>query len=170
MEANIETDQEPREANSKNELEEMEAKDLEEYPEEIKSIAVHEEDPMEKAAVKYSGTMKKRHMGQHLAAGRRGEPKELTRGDCGSWRKLSAACRKVSRHAAVARRKGNFSRKMCTQGNCGPLKELMAAGRMMIHCARHRSKGQNKDDVAQKARKDEHSGRDVGRDQNATLA
>jgi hypothetical protein len=34
--------------------------------------------------VKSSGTKKKRHVGQHLAAEWCREPKELTRGDCGS--------------------------------------------------------------------------------------
>jgi hypothetical protein len=53
-------------------------------------------------AVKPSETKKKRHIGQHLAAGRRGKPKELTRRDRGSRRKLAAACNKVSRRAAVA--------------------------------------------------------------------
>jgi hypothetical protein len=61
----------------------------------------HREVPTEGAAVKSSGARKKRHRDRHLAAGRRGEPKELTRGDCGSQRKLAAPCRKVSRRAAV---------------------------------------------------------------------
>jgi hypothetical protein len=47
----------------------------------------------------------KQHRDWHLAAGRRGEPKELTQGDCGSRRKLAATCRKVYRHARVAWRK-----------------------------------------------------------------
>jgi hypothetical protein len=51
-------------------------------PEDMESEAEHREIPTEGSAVKSSGTMKKRHKGRHLAAGRRGEPKELTRGDC----------------------------------------------------------------------------------------
>jgi hypothetical protein len=57
-----------------------------------------------------------RHRGQKLAAGRRGEPNELTQGDCGSRRKLVAACRKVSRHARVAWCKRKVFRKIWTQG------------------------------------------------------
>jgi hypothetical protein len=46
--------------------------------EDMKSEVEHQEVPMEEAAVKSSGTMKKRHKGRHLVAGRYGEPKELT--------------------------------------------------------------------------------------------
>jgi hypothetical protein len=37
--------------------------------EEMKAAAEHQEVPMEEAAVKSSGTMKKQRRGQHLAAG-----------------------------------------------------------------------------------------------------
>jgi hypothetical protein len=57
--------------------------------EDIKSKVEHREVPTEEAAVKSLGIMKKQHRGQYLATGRREEPKELTRGDCGSWRKLA---------------------------------------------------------------------------------
>jgi hypothetical protein len=53
-------------------------------PEDMESEVEHREVPTEEAAVKSSGTMKKRHRGRHLAAGRSGEPKELTRRNCGS--------------------------------------------------------------------------------------
>jgi hypothetical protein len=59
--------------------------------------------------------LRKRHRGRKLAAGRRGEPKELTRRDCGSRRKLAAACRKVSRRARVAWRKRNIVRNKWTR-------------------------------------------------------
>jgi hypothetical protein len=75
----------------------------------------HREVPTEEAAVKSSRTMKKRQRGRHPAAGRRGEPKERTRGDCGSRRKLAAACRKVFRRAAVAWRKRIVVRKDLTR-------------------------------------------------------
>jgi hypothetical protein len=78
--------------------------------EDIESEVEHREVPTEEAAVKYSGTMKKRQ-------------KKLTRGDFGSWRKLAAACRKVFHRAAVARRKRNVFRKIQTQGNGGLRKE-----------------------------------------------
>jgi hypothetical protein len=47
-------------------------------PEDMESRVEHREVPTEEAAVKSSGAMKKRHRGQHLAAGRCGEPKKLT--------------------------------------------------------------------------------------------
>jgi hypothetical protein len=61
------------------------------------------------------------HRDRHLAAGCRGKPKELTRGYCGSRRKLAAACRKVSHHARVAWCKryiisNNWSRDKVEQG------------------------------------------------------
>jgi hypothetical protein len=67
---------------------------------------------MEDNVVKPVGGWKKQHRGQHLAAVQRGEPKELTQGDCGSRRKFAATCRKVSSYAAVAWRKGNVFRKI----------------------------------------------------------
>jgi hypothetical protein len=131
------------------------------------SLAVYEEFRKEDNPVEFSGTVKKRHRGRHLAAGRCGEPKKLTRGYCGSRRKLAAACRKVSRRAVVARRKGNIFRKIWTQGNCGPRKELAAAGRKMACCDKvaqakgHRLHGQDKDKGALKTSK----GRTMGRKQ-----
>jgi hypothetical protein len=77
-------------ANREADREKMEATDLKPNPEEMESEGKHWEVPMEEVAVKRSGKMKKRY----LAAGRRGEPKELTQGDCGSWKKLAAVCRK----------------------------------------------------------------------------
>jgi hypothetical protein len=104
--------------------------------EDVKFEVEHREVPMEETAVKSSRTMKKRHKGRHLVAGRRGEPNELPRGDCGSQRKLASACKKMSRRAEVARRKRKFFRKIRTQGNCGPQKKLAAASRKMPHCAK----------------------------------
>jgi hypothetical protein len=51
---------------------------IEPNPEMMPSEVEHREVPMEEAAVKSSGTMKKWHWGWNLAAGRCGEPKELT--------------------------------------------------------------------------------------------
>jgi hypothetical protein len=53
--------------------------------------------------VKLVNGWKKQHRGRKKAAGRRAEPKELTRGICGSRMKLAATCRKVYCRAAVAR-------------------------------------------------------------------
>jgi hypothetical protein len=91
-------------------------------PVDMESESEHREVPNENAVVKPVRGRKKRHRGPKQAAGRRGEPKELTRGDCGSRKKLAAACRKVSRHATVAWRKRNIFRKSWTQANCGPRK------------------------------------------------
>jgi hypothetical protein len=70
-----------------------------------KAVAEHQEVPGEEVAVKSSGKVKKRHRGRHLAAGRRGEPRELTQGNCGPRKELAAAGRKMARCAKVAQRK-----------------------------------------------------------------
>jgi hypothetical protein len=80
-------------------------------PEEMASEAKHREDPKERAAVKPVGGLRKQHRGRNLSAGRCGAQKELTQRICGSWRKLAAACRRVSHCAAVARRKETSSGK-----------------------------------------------------------
>jgi hypothetical protein len=49
---------------------------------------------------------------------------------------LAATCRKVSYHAAVSWHKGNVSRKIQTQGICGPQKELALASTKMTFCAK----------------------------------
>jgi hypothetical protein len=59
-------------------------------PEDIESQVEHREVPTEEIAVKSSGTMKKRHRGQHLVARRHGEPKELTRRN---WIPEEVGCR-----------------------------------------------------------------------------
>jgi hypothetical protein len=61
---------------------------LEASPEKMESEVEHQEVPTEEAAVKSSGTMEKQNKGRHLAAGRPGEPKELTTGDCGSRKEV----------------------------------------------------------------------------------
>jgi hypothetical protein len=76
-------------------------------PKEMESEVERRKVSTEEAAVKSSGLTKKRHRGRHIAAGRRREPKELTQRDWGSRGKLTAACRKVSRRAAVAWRNRN---------------------------------------------------------------
>jgi hypothetical protein len=95
---------------------------------------------------------KKWHRGWKLAAGRHGEPKEVTWGERGSHRKLAATYRKVSHRAAVEWHKRNVFRIFWTQGNCGPWKELATAGREMTCCAEvvwrreHGLQRQGKDD------------------------
>jgi hypothetical protein len=79
---------------------------MEANPEEIEFETEHEKVPKEDAAVNPAGALKKRHRGRHPAAGRRGQPKERTRGICGSRKKLDAARRWMARRAGEARRKG----------------------------------------------------------------
>jgi hypothetical protein len=81
----------------------------------------------EDAVVKPVKGWKKRHRGKKPAAGRHGEPKELTRGDFGSRKKLAAACRKATSCATVAWQKRNLLRKIRTQENYGPHKVFAAA-------------------------------------------
>jgi hypothetical protein len=127
-------------------------------PEDTESEVEHRKVPTEEAAVKSSVTMQKWHRNRHQAAGRRGG-QELTREDGGARRKLAAACRKVSRHAVVVRRKRNVFRKIRTQGNCGPRMELAAACRRINHNTKvarrrgHDRKRYDKDNVAQETRK-----------------
>jgi hypothetical protein len=102
----------------------------------MQSIVEHRVFPKEKAVVKPVKGRKKRHRGRKPAAGRCGEAKELTRSDCGTGKKLAAACRKVSSCATVAWRKRNHLRKIRTQENCGPHKEFAAAGIRTTCCAK----------------------------------
>jgi hypothetical protein len=101
----------------------------------MESEVKHWEVSKEEAAVKSTGTIKKRHRGRKLAAGRRGEPKELIRSDCGSGKKSASFCMKMTRRATVARANRNLFKQMGTQGICGPRKEFAAAEIRMIHCA-----------------------------------
>jgi hypothetical protein len=78
---------------------------------------VHEEIHKEEAAVETSGTMKKQHRGQNLAAGRRRELRERTWGNGGSGKKLAASCKGMTRRAGVAQRKENIIRKNRTRDN-----------------------------------------------------
>jgi hypothetical protein len=58
-------------------------------------------------------------------------------------------------HAAVARRKRKVLRKIRTEGNCGPRKELAAADRRITHSTKvAQGRGHDrKDNVAQETRK-----------------
>jgi hypothetical protein len=121
-------------------------KELTEPTEEMmQSAEEHQQVPRDDAVVIPVRGRKRRHKGRKQAAERHGEPKELTRGDCGSRKKLAAACRKASRRATVAWRKRN--------GNYGPRKEVTAAGRKVTRCAGQKRKVQNKDDVSPKSPK-----------------
>jgi hypothetical protein len=54
----------------------------------------------------------------------------------GVLKKLAATYRKVSHHVTVAWHKGKVFTKIRTQENCGLWKELVAAGRKIICCAK----------------------------------
>jgi hypothetical protein len=64
------------------------------------------------------GTLKKRHMGRHLARGLCGEPNERIRGSCGPQKNLAAG-RKMIRRTGVARRKVHVVRKYQTRDKAG---------------------------------------------------
>jgi hypothetical protein len=91
--------------------------DFEANPEEIKSVAEHQEVTVEEAAVKSLGALKKQHMGWHLVAGCHSQLQERTQGNCGSRKKLAAASRKLTHSAGVAQRKGHIVRKTQTGNN-----------------------------------------------------
>jgi hypothetical protein len=78
----------------------------------MQSAEEHQDIPCENVVVRQVKGLRKQSRGRKSTAGLREEPKELTRGNCGSQRKLTAACKKVSRRATVARRKRNFLRKI----------------------------------------------------------
>jgi hypothetical protein len=84
---------------------------MEANPGEMRSVTEHEEVPKEEPTVESFGALKKWRGDRHLAVGRCEEPKEQTRGNCGSWKKLAASCRTKTRHAGVARCKGKVIRK-----------------------------------------------------------
>jgi hypothetical protein len=96
--------------------------------EDTESEVKHREVPTEEAAVKSSGTMKKQHSGRRQAAGQCRELKKLTRGDCGSQRKLAATCRKVSPCAAV------HGARETSSGKFGP-REIVDRGRNWLQPA-----------------------------------
>jgi hypothetical protein len=128
---------------------------------EMKPEVAKQEAPREDAAVMPVRRLRKQRRGRKQAAGRCEEPKKLNRGICGSREKLAAACRKVSRRAAVAWRKINVFRKILTHGSCGLRKEVTAARMKITRRAGHRSKRQNKADDEREIRKErtEQNGR-----------
>jgi hypothetical protein len=96
----------------------------------MQSMEEHQDVPSEDVAVMSVKGLKKRRRERKSTAGRRGEPKKLNRGNCGSRKQLAAACRKVSRHAAVVWRKRNLIRQIWTEVNCGPRSTLATDGKM----------------------------------------
>jgi hypothetical protein len=83
----------------------MEAKTekTESHPGAMQPMGEHQEIPKEKVIVKPVKGRKKRHRGRKSAAGRRGEPKELTQGNCGPRKRLTASGIRTTPCAKVAR-------------------------------------------------------------------
>jgi hypothetical protein len=130
-------------------------------PEMMQSVGEHQVVPREDAVVIPARGRKRRHRGRKQAAGRHGEPKELTRGDRGSQKKLAAASRELTRGdrgsrkklAAATRKASRRATVAWTHGNCGPRKEVTAAGRKITRCAGQKRKVQNKGDVSPRSPK-----------------
>jgi hypothetical protein len=122
----------------------------------IQSTEKHKEIPKEDAAVIPVGEPRKRRRVRNLAAERRQKMKERTREISESRRKLTAACRKVSRREEVAWRKMNLFRNVRTLEKCGLRKEFAAARIRTTRCA----KVARRNDAVMK---DRRSNRDDGR-------
>jgi hypothetical protein len=75
-------------------------------PDELKSVAVHEEVPKEEIAVNTFGTLKKWYGDRHLAVRRRRKSKKRTQGNGGSPMKLAVAFRGVANCGIPTLRKG----------------------------------------------------------------
>jgi hypothetical protein len=106
MEANIETGQESREAESKTDMEKVYV-GLEVNWEKSEAAVEHQEVPKEEAMVETIGTLEDQHGDHRLAKGHGWQPKKQTLGDDGSWKKLAATCRWMTRCAIPAWHKGN---------------------------------------------------------------
>jgi hypothetical protein len=107
----------------------MATKKTEKNPGMTQSIEEHQDVPNEDVTVMPVKGLKKRRRVWKSTAERRGEPKELNQGNCGSRRKLDAACRKVSHRATVAWRKRKLFRKSETRGYCDSRKGVTVADR-----------------------------------------
>jgi hypothetical protein len=113
----------------------MATKKIEEIPGMMLSVEEHQDVPNKDVAVMPVGEPRKRRRGRKLIAERCGEPKELNRGNHGSWRKLADTCRKMPRHAAVVWRKRKLFWRTATQEIYGRRKELAIAEIRTTHCA-----------------------------------
>jgi hypothetical protein len=101
----------------------------------MQSMEEHQDVPSEDVIVMPGKGLRKQRRVLNPAAHSRQKEKSGSRRNCGSRRKSDVACRKVSRHATVARRKRNLIRLIWNEVNCGPRSTLAAAGRGMIRYA-----------------------------------
>jgi hypothetical protein len=97
-------------------------------PDMMQSAEEHQDIPNEVAAFMPVRGLRKWRRVWKLAAERRQKPKEGTQGYCGSWRRVTVAGKRTSRHATLAWRKRKLLRKSGTQDNCGPPKDFAATG------------------------------------------
>jgi hypothetical protein len=74
--------------------------------EKTEAVEEHQEVPKVEVAVETIEALENRHGDRHLAIRHRRQPKKRTHGDGGSWKKLAAARRRMTRRAVPARRKG----------------------------------------------------------------
>jgi hypothetical protein len=95
----------------------------------MQSVEEHQEVTKEEAAVMQVGEPRKRRRNWNLAAERRQKPKERTQGYCGSRNRVTIIDRKVSRRAAVARRRRDIFTQERTRVKRGLLEQLVAARR-----------------------------------------
>jgi hypothetical protein len=95
----------------------------------MQSVEEHQEVTKKEATVMPVGEPRKRRRNWNLAAERHQKLKERTRGYCGSQNQVTIADRKVSRRAAVARRRRDIFAQERTRVKRGPLKQLVAARR-----------------------------------------
>jgi hypothetical protein len=100
---------------------------IEQDTEMMQSAEEHQDVPSEDVTVMPVKGLKKWRRVRKSTAGRRGEPKEGTRGYYGSQRKVTVAGKRTSRHATVAWLKRKVFRRSGIQGNFGPCKEVTAA-------------------------------------------
>jgi hypothetical protein len=87
-------------------LDKMDTTDFEANREESEAVTVYQEVPNEEAAVETVGALEDGYRDQHLAVGRRRQPKKRTQGDGGSRQKLAAARGGLTCRAVPAPRKG----------------------------------------------------------------
>jgi hypothetical protein len=103
-------------------------KEIDPDPRKMPSAEEHHEIPNKEATVAPVKGLKQRRRVCNLATEHHQKKLERTQGNHGSRRKSPATCRKVSHHATMTWRKWKLFRKSGTQENCGPHKELTAAG------------------------------------------
>jgi hypothetical protein len=81
----------------------------------MQSVGEHHEVPKEEATVMPVGGLRKQHRDWNLATGCHQKPKGRIQASCKSWKRLTVAGRKVSRHARVPWGKRGVVRKDCTR-------------------------------------------------------